>query len=166
MKILKSLLAAALITALVSSTNAGTLGDLAVKHSMEWIIGSWVDKETNGSIVKLEYEWRLDKNAIAVKSHTPESDSEGLIALRPGTDGVGQIVVDSKGGAAMGQWIEHESHPTLKLKHTSASGEEKQMAIGFEKIDEETLKIHAYKVDASGEIGEGKELIQLVRAKK
>ncbi len=165
MKLIKVILAAVLLTAFNFSASAGALGDLAAKHGLEWIIGSWVDKDTNGSVVKLEYEWRLDKNAIAVKSHSPENDSEGIIALRPGTEEVGEIVVDSKGGAGMGKWLEHDGRATLKLKYKSAVGEEKELAIGIEKIDQNTIQIYIHKVEG-GEIGEGKALIQLVRAKK
>jgi len=166
MKLAKLLAAALFVAANAPELQARPLSELMEEVDATWMVGKWQDKDTSGGVVKLDYEWRLQKHAVAVKYTTPDSNGEGMIAVKPGTDNVVYMAVDDAGGTVMGKWREHEGNPLLTFKHTSSEGEERAMAVEHIKVDNDTLRLKIYKVDSSGDVdtSDCKEVI-LVRQK-
>ena len=157
-----SLLATATLAALLSSAFASPLSDLMEKHGLTWMVGKW---QTSGGNVSLSYDWRVDKNALAVAFSAGERESEGLIALKPGSTEAKYMAVDSQGGVIHGAWSEHNGNPLLKTTTMTTDGETRTMAIEHIKVDADTMKVVVYKTDSSGTIGDQLMEAEFIRQK-
>lgn len=144
---------------------AESLGDIIAQQGLDWIIGAWSDKGTNGQGLKMSYEWRLDKHAIAVKVQTPERNVEGIIARNPKSGDVGYVAVDNQGGGALGKFSKEDDKIILKLSYQGSDGESGRIAIVHEKSEGEGIKITVHKLDESGNIGEAREQFVMARNK-
>jgi hypothetical protein len=165
MKKLLSLAAALALTALIS-TRAENLGELVAGKGVEWIIGNWEDTATGGQTLKLTYEWRLDKNAIAMKVQTPDMEVEGLIARNPKNGDVGYVAVDNRGGGAIGKITrDDEGRVVMMANIQRANGDSSRMGIVHEKKDASTIKVSVHSVGESGELGELRDTVELSRKK-
>lgn len=144
---------AALILALFTlapsalTLRAETLAELAAAGGTEWMIGSWATEDGN---VSISYTWKLDKHAVAVAFKMGERESEGMIALKPGTKEAHYTAVDNKGTTTTGQWKEFHDHPTLFSTATKEDGTEVKMAVEHIKTDEDTMTVKLYQVGADG----------------
>lgn len=114
------------------------------------MVGTWTGAEGK---VKVTYEWRVEKNAIGVKFEAGERTAEGMMALKPGTQEVHYMAVDSKGAVSKGQWVESNGSPALKTTRISEEGEVKTIAEHI-KVDDNTMKVKIFKQDDSGNAGE------------
>ena len=148
---MKPILAALTLSASAALVCASPLSDLLEQHELGWIIGKW-SADSGGAT--LSYQWKVDKNAIGVSLTMGEREAEGMIALKPGTTEAKYMAVDSKGAVSMGQWAEHNGHPTLKVKTATTEGETRSMAAEHIKVDEDTMKVIVHRMDESGEVGE------------
>lgn len=157
-----SLLATATLAALLSSAFASPLSDLMEKHGLTWMVGKW---QTSGSNVSLSYDWRVDKNVLAVAFSAGERESEGMIALKPGSTEAKYMAVDSKGSVSHGGWSEHNGNPLLKTTTMTAEGETRTMAVEHIKVDADTMKVVVYKTDSSGTIGDQLMEAEFIRKK-
>ena len=165
MKKLLSLIAALALTTGIS-TRAENLGDIVAAQGCEWIIGNWEDAATGGQVLKLTYEWRLNKHAIAMKAQTTETEAEGLIARNPKNGDVGYIAVDNRGGGAMGMVTrDDEGRVVIKATIQRPGRDPSRIGVVHEKKDASTIKVTVHEVSESGELGEIKESIELVRKK-
>lgn len=147
---LTALFTAALLSISVLQNNASPLSDLMEQHEVSWMIGSW---SAGDGRVKVSYEWRVDKNAIAVKFEAGDRSAEGMIALKPGTEQAHYMAVDNKGGISKGEWVESNGNPALKVTRSGADGEAKTIAEHI-KVDDKTMKVRVHKQDDSGNPGE------------
>ena len=147
---LTALLAAALLGLSSFQAPASPLSDLAEQEGVAWMIGSWSAAEGK---VKVSYDWRVDKNAIGVKFEAGDRKAEGMMALKPGTQQVHYMAVDSSGAVSRGEWVESNGHPALKTTKISAEGETKTIAEHI-KVDDTTMKVKVYTQDDSGNAGE------------
>ncbi|MGI8604775.1 MAG: hypothetical protein ACR2OZ_17535 [Verrucomicrobiales bacterium] len=166
MKRIFSLLAAlALFDAPASLKGAETLGQLVAAKGFEWMIGNWADKASDGQAIKLTYEWRLDKHAVAVKLESPERKSEGFMARNPKSGDVGYVAVDNRGGGALGKVTADEDKLVLKVNYQRSNGESGRLGVVHEKKDDDTMKVTLHKVEEDGALGEATEAIELKRVK-
>jgi hypothetical protein len=166
MKMIRSLMAASLLTGTaLLDTSADSLREHATAAGLDWIIGNWADKETNGATFKLAYEWRLDGHAVAIKISAPDREAEGMIARNAKTNEVGYIVIDNHGGGALGKVERKEGTLVVKLSYSNSQGEEKKRALTHTKTDTNTMKFVLSELSDSGEIGNTKEEFELVRMK-
>lgn len=147
---LTALLAAAVLSFSAMQATASPLSDLADQEGLGWMMGAWSGAEGR---VKVSYEWRVDKNGIAVKFEAGERTAEGLMALKPGTQEVHYMAVDNKGAISKGQWVESNGSPALKATRISEEGEVKTIAEHI-KVDDNTMKVKVFKQDDSGNAGE------------
>jgi hypothetical protein len=158
------IIASALLLATASltlPTQASPLSDLIEQHQLSWLLGSWA---TADGQVKLVYEYRLEKNIIGVNFKAGDRESEGMIALKPGTQESLYVSVDSQGSVSKGAWKEHEGNPLLK---TTINGQEGEIKIASEHInvDSNTMRVKVYKQNDSGDLGEVMVEVELKRAK-
>ena len=65
MKFLPLLAAALLANPFSVTVTASPLSDAAAEEGVEWMLGTWTDP--SGEAIVLTYEWKLEKNAIAMK---------------------------------------------------------------------------------------------------
>jgi hypothetical protein len=129
---------------------ASPMSDLTEQHGVSWMIGTWTGGEGK---VKVSYEWRVGKHAIAVKFEAGDRTAEGMMALKPGTQEVIYMAVDDTGGVSRGTWVESNGHPALKVTREQDSGETKTIAEHI-KVDDSTMKVKVFKQDASGAAGD------------
>lgn len=147
---LTALIAAAVLAFSAMQAPASPLSDLAEQEGLTWMVGTWSGAEGK---VKVTYEWRVDKNAIGVKFEAGPRTAEGLMALKPGTQEVHYMTVDSEGAISKGQWVESNGSPALKVTRISADAEAKTIAEHV-KVDDSTMKVKVFKQDDSGNAGE------------
>jgi hypothetical protein len=152
----------AALATLLSSALASPLSDLVEKHGLSWMVGKW---ETAGGEASLAYEWRVEKNVLAVAFSAGERESEGMIALKPGSTEAKYMAVDSKGSVSHGGWSEHNGNPLLKTTTMTAEGESRTMAVEHIKVDADTMKVVVYKTDSSGTIGDQLMEAEFIRKK-
>ncbi len=164
-KSLRYLLAASLLFSPLAQrpAQAEPLGDKVAAIHADWIIGSWVDAPTAGLGLKISYEWRLDKHAIALKATMADRQSEGLIAVNPRNGDVGIMVVDNRGGGAMGKVTAEDGKIVLTVKYTDGDGNDGKVALVHEKKDDSKVLVTVYAVNDSGGLGEKKESLELVK---
>jgi hypothetical protein len=106
----------------------------------EWMIGKWA---TEDGAVATTYEWRLDKNAVAVTLRIGSQSAEGMFARKPGGDDVIYGAVDNEGGMSTGKLIDYNGNPTLVVTHVSAEGRESRVALQHIRNGETmTVKMH------------------------
>ncbi|MFN0126381.1 MAG: hypothetical protein ACKV19_06825 [Verrucomicrobiales bacterium] len=167
MKLIPATLAAlALLLAPASPLPADTLKADAQAAGLDWIIGTWGDKATNGSAVKLTYEWRLDGHVVGVKLSTPDRNAEGLIARNAKTQEIGYVSVDNQGGGAIGKVEADAGNIVIKVAYTGGGSEEGKMAVTHEQRGANTMKLVVSSLSDSGEILETKLEIELVKIKE
>jgi hypothetical protein len=159
-------LAVAALAAVSTTVRGESLGDLIAQHGVGWIIGNWADKATGGQGLKVSFEWRLDKHAVAVKVQTPARQAEGIIARNPKSGDVGYVAVDNQGGGALGKFSEEDGKVVLKLSYQAGDGESGRLAIVHEKVEGDSIKISIHKLDESGTVGEAREHFVMARMKE
>ncbi len=129
------------------------------------MLGSWGDRDSKGGLVKITFDLRLDGHAVAVKITAPDRNAEGIIAQNAKTDEIGYVVVDNRGGGAIGKVAPEDGAVVMRLNYQSGDGDEGKMAVVHEKVDADTLKLTIRELDSSGSLGETKQEIELVRLK-
>jgi hypothetical protein len=122
-------LAALALACPVPCLAADSLGALMRESNAEKIIGTWVDEDTGGEVVRVTYAWRIADHALAVSAKTHERSSEALVGIDPKTGNVTHIAIDSEGGAAIGRWSSEDGAAVLELKRTAPDGTESSMRL-------------------------------------
>lgn len=145
---------------------ADTLKSDASAAGLDWIIGSWGDKASNGAAVRLTYEWRLDGHVVGVKLTTPDRNSEGMIARNSKTQEIGYVSVDNQGGGAIGKVEPDSGNIVIKVAYTDGGSEEGKMAITHEQRGADTMKVIVSSLSDSGQILDTKMEIELVKLKE
>jgi len=161
----KSLVSLCCLIATATGLGANSLKSDAAAAGLDWIIGSWGDKASNGAAVRLTYEWRLDGHAVGVKLNTPDRNSEGLIARNAKTQEVGYISVDNQGGGAVGKVEPDAGNIVIKVSYSDGGSNEGKMAITHEQRGADTMKVTVSSMSDSGDILETKMEIELVKLK-
>ena len=165
MKPLSFLLAATLFFSPIAHRQAGaeSLGEKVGAIGADWIIGTWVDAPTAGLGFKVTYEWRLDKHAIALKAVAGDRQSEGLIAVNPRNGDVGIMVVDNRGGGAMGKVTAEDGKIILTVKYSDGEGNDGKVALVHEKKADSKVLVTIYSLNDSGGLGEKRDSIELTK---
>lgn len=156
----------AVLMAVAAPLRADTLKADAAAAGLDWIIGTWGDKATNGAAVRLTYEWRLDGHAVGVKLTAPDRNSEGLIARNAKTREIGYVSVDNQGGGAIGKVEPDAGNIVIKVAYSDGSSAEGKMAITHEQRGADTMKVIVSQLSDSGEVLETKMEIELVKIKE
>jgi|GEM_PF-3077404 len=156
----------ALIAAAAAPLRADTLKADAAAAGLDWIIGTWGDKATNGAAVRLSYEWRLDGHAVGVKLTAPDRNAEGMIARNAKTKDIGYVSVDNQGGGAIGKVEPDSGNIVIKVAYTDGASEEGKMAVTHEQRGADTMKLIVSSLSDSGEVLETKMELELVKIKE
>jgi len=161
MKYLASVLTA--LATLVTPLQGDSLKSDAAAAGLDWIIGTWGDKTTNGAAVRLTYEWRLDGHAVGMKLVAPDRTAEGLIARNAKTQEVGYVSVDNQGGGAIGKVEPDAGNIVIKVAYTGGDSEEGKLAVIHEQRGADTMKLTVSALSDSGEILETRMEIELIK---
>ncbi|MGJ8697411.1 MAG: hypothetical protein ACSHYF_13930 [Verrucomicrobiaceae bacterium] len=152
---------AALAFAVTSSARADDLGD-ALRHAgWEGILGTWVDSDTKGEVIKTIYAWKFEDKLIEVNTSYGDTKSVSLMAFDPDKEAVFSVSGDNKGGGSIGKWSMDGEDAILELQYRSGEGEKGTMKIRHHMVDGDTMKV-TISSEENGQTGE----LTLVRAKK
>lgn len=69
----------------------------------DWILGTWVDEDTNGDSVKITYAWRFEDRVVEVTSKTGKLETVGLVGVNAKTGEVHHLGADNQGGGCLGK---------------------------------------------------------------
>jgi hypothetical protein len=163
MKILTATLTCLGLLAAATPLQSDTLKADAAAAGLDWIIGTWGDKATDGAAVRLTYEWRLDGHVVGVKLTTPDRNAEGLIARNAKTQEIGYVSVDNQGGGAIGKVEPDSGNIVIKVAYTDGGSEEGKMAVTHEQRGADTMKLTVSSLSGSGEVLDTKMEIELVK---
>jgi hypothetical protein len=156
---LAAVLAALLLATPSASRAADSLGAKMREARADRILGTWVDEDTGGEVVRVTYAWRIADHALAISFKSPHRESEALVGIDPKSGDVAHVAIDSEGGAAIGKWTGEGESAILELKRTAPDGSESTVRISqrFEGDDRLVVEMSS----ASGEGGS----VVLVRKK-
>ncbi len=159
---------ASLCTLIIAATplRSDTLKADATAAGLDWIIGTWGDKASNGAAVRLTYEWRLDGHAVGMKLTAPDRNAEGLIARNAKTQEIGYVSVDNQGGGAIGKVEPDAGNIVIKVAYTDGGTKEGKMAVTHEQRSGDTMKLTVSSLSDSGEVLETRMEIELVKMKE
>jgi len=133
----------ALTVALTVATHlpagAVTLGDVLREHGWANVIGTWVDADTGGEVVKITYAWRFPETVIEITSRSQERETVALMGLNAKTGEVGQFGANSRGGVHMAKWDVVEGDAVIGLAVVTEKGKEVNLEIRHHRVDEDTM---------------------------
>ena len=114
----------------------------ALQHA-KWsgIIGTWVDSETKGERVKIDYAWKFENKLIEVNSTMGETKSSSLMGFNPESEEVFIVGGNNKGGGSAGNWSMEGEDAVLDLSFVGAEGEKGSMKITHHRIDDDTIEV-------------------------
>lgn len=120
---------------------SGSLGDVVEKEGLGWLAGRWTATTDEGQEMSLVYRWSLDKHVIIHNGKMGDVDYFGIIFLSPKEGKVVWVSADNKGGASVGNWDVEDGKAVLKLKYTNPEGETQEMAVTYEKVNRNAMKV-------------------------
>lgn len=119
-----------------------SLAALLKAAGWEGIVGTWVDKATNGAIAKTSYRWSIPNRVLEVRNEGGNNPSVALIGVNPTNGDVFHVGGDTSGGSFLGNWkIDDGGVATLSLGIAGADGNEFTLQVRHELLDADTMKI-------------------------
>ena len=122
-------LAALSISFTTSNLQADTLADVMKTEGIDNMLGTWVDADTNGEMLRITYKWKIKGHSIEVNLKTEDSTSSALIVFDQASEEVLHMGVNSKGELGRGTWSAQNGVAILDLTQTDADGQEVEMKI-------------------------------------
>ena len=154
-------LAALSISFTTSNLQADTLADVMKTEGIDNMLGTWVDADTNGEMLRITYKWKIKGHSIEVNLKTEDSTSSALIVFDQASEEVLHMGVNSKGELGRGTWSAQNGVAILDLTQTDADGQEVEMKISHKVVDKNSMTL-GFEMKATGEGGE----LALVRPAK
>lgn len=133
--------AAFTVTGLITSAQGADLGEVLEEVKWSGIIGTWVDSDTKGEVVKLVYAWKFEDKLIELNSTMGDTKGISLMGFNPDTEEVFMMGGNSKGGGSLGKWTMDGEDAVLELSYVGPDGETGMMSFKHHWVDEDTIKI-------------------------
>jgi hypothetical protein len=127
-----------------------SLGDLVTEGGYEWLIGKWVATTDEGSKLRFEQKWGLDKNTMLVDFQMGNFKMHGMIVFVPSREEVLQISADNQGGIWKGTWRDEYGDAVHRMEQTKPDGETQKAEIVHTRVDADTMKTVMYGLDSDG----------------
>ncbi|MEJ6559658.1 MAG: hypothetical protein QNL71_01215 [Akkermansiaceae bacterium] len=147
--------------AFTSVVRGADLGEALQHAGWAGILGTWVDADTKGEIVKSTYAWKFEGKLIEVNASFGETKSVAFMSFDPENKTVYHVSGDDKGGGSIGKWSLDGEDAVLDIQYRSGDGEKGTMKIRHHKVDDDTMQL----TTSNGENDESLE-VTLVRSKK
>lgn len=128
----------------------GKLGDLLAQNGYGWILGQWQGTDDQGRTSQVKYALTLDKHAGTVDVKMGSFAYHGLVMFVPSREEVIQIGADNMGGCWKGTWGEDYEGLVNRHECARADGSTENMEHVYVKINDGTVKIKQYAVEAGG----------------
>lgn len=96
-------------------------------RQLDWLIGNWQVKKSDGSSIKLKVDWDSNHNFIHSKCINASPSSTGtmdeqVIGWDPRKNTIVSWHFDSNGGFGYGKWLKESDHWTVEFAGVSPSG--------------------------------------------
>ena len=144
--LLKTTCRAAALTMLAVLTLAGTparaaesLGDVLRQSGWDRIIGTWIDADTKGAKMEIDYAWKFKDRVIEIKTRAGDKESVALLGRNPKTGKVFNAAADNQGGSSIGEWTLEDGQVVLRLAFVTGAGVEGTLKIMQRLEDKDTL---------------------------
>lgn len=143
-----------------------SLGEKMNEDEIGWIMGSW-SVERDGNKLELSYKWAVKDHIISSHLKMPGVEGFSVIGINPKTGEVEQSGFNSRGSKITGKWSPKGDMPMLKHTSINDADETRTAAIAFRKVDEQTIEVHLFSVDDSGNVGDSADYtFQMTRVKE
>ena len=143
-----------------------SLGEKMNEDGIGWIMGSW-SVERDGNKLELSYKWAVKDHIISSHLKMPGVEGFSVIGINPKTGEVEQSGFNSRGSKITGKWSPKGDMPMLKHTSINDADETRTAAIAFRKVDEQTIEVHLFSVDDSGNVGDSADYtFQMTRVKE
>ncbi len=133
-----------------SGSTQGPLGDLLAQNGYRWILGRWQGNDDQGRTSQVTYALTLDKHAGLVNVRMGSFAYHGLVMFVPAREEVIQIGADNMGGCWKGTWTEDYEGLVNRHEYVRADGSTEKMEHVYVKINDVTIKVKQYAVEAGG----------------
>ncbi|MEC9326588.1 MAG: hypothetical protein VYC63_01620 [Verrucomicrobiota bacterium] len=143
-----------------------SLGEKMNEDGIGWIMGSW-SVERDGNKLELSYKWAVKDYIISSHVKMPGVEGFSVIGINPKTGEVEQSGFNSRGSKITGKWSPKGDMPMLKYTSINDADEIRTAAIAFRKVDEQTIEVHLFSTDDSGNVGDSADYtFQMTRVKE
>ena len=116
------------------------LRDILRKSKWDRIIGTWVDMDTKGAVLRTTYAWRITDRVIEITSKEVHKESVSLMAVDARTGEVVHMGVDSEGAHSHGKWeMNDNGDAVLGIEFIGADGQEGRLRLRYHLEDKDTL---------------------------
>ena len=142
-KFLNACFLAAAIGLLASQASAiEDLNDVLRETKWNRILGTWVDEETRGAGLKLEYVWKI-KNHVIEETRTEKAiKGVSLIGLNAKTGKIFQMGADSDGGSYLSEWTtKTNGDAVIGVAFTSPDGQDGLLSLRQKLVGNDTMVI-------------------------
>ena len=127
-----------------TETPESALSRMVEEGDTNWLFGRWKATTDEGMDISLAYQWRLDKNMIAVYFRMGEHSYQGMISCVPGKEEVAEFGVDNEGNTVKVAWDASWDGLVSKRSITKANGDTEGMGVVYSKVDKDTMKVEVF----------------------
>ncbi len=142
--------AAILIGAVAPAQGQQTLGDMIREGGYEWLMGRWVSPLGRNAEAQLHYRWIVKDRVVGVDFRTDDIQYHGIIFYSPAENRIVEVGADSDGGCAKGHWEPEGLAAVSTATHTDSLGNTERLSFVHSRVDDKTMRIVAYRLDAAG----------------
>ena len=118
-----------------------TLGDILRRTGWDRLIGAWVDEDSQGGALKLDYAWRFQDRVIEATSVSRERETVSLIGLNPKSGDVFNASASSDGASSLDKWSIEGEEAVLGALYLTGDGKEGTIEIRLKLVDDDTLEL-------------------------
>ena len=143
-----------------------SLGERMEQDGIGWIMGSW-SVERDGNKLEISYKWAVKDHIISSHLKMPGVEGFSVIGINPKTGDVEQSGFNSRGSKISGKWGPKGDLPMLKYTSINDADETQTAAVAFRKVDDQTIEVHIFSADDSGNVSEAADYtFQMKRVKE
>ncbi|MDG2013375.1 MAG: hypothetical protein P8J33_07715 [Pirellulaceae bacterium] len=118
------------------------LKEILRESNWDGIIGTWVDRDSQGAAIKTTYSWKLKDRVIEVVTKEAGKESVALIGVNAKTNEVFQMGVASDGSSSLGSWnFKKDGMAVLGMAYTAGDGSEGSLEIRLHLDDKDSMTI-------------------------
>ncbi len=118
------------------------LKEILRESNWDGIIGTWVDRDSQGAAIKTTYSWKLKDRVIEVVTKEAGKESVALIGVNAKTNEVFQMGVASDGSSSLGSWnFKKDGMAVLGMAYTAGDGSEGALEIRLHLDDKDSMTI-------------------------
>jgi len=129
-----------------------TLSDLVQEAYADWMFGEWKATTDNGSTMRLNVSWDVNKQLVVLHVKADDMESKGYTILEPGAEQPTYLGIDTRGAVSKGVWNYEEGAMVLRLtthRHYEAPS---KWAAAFSGSAAQGLQIKMHSLNSTGSL--------------